>query len=156
MKALVQRVTAAAVTVDDDTVGAIDRGMLVLLGVAADDTEDEAERLARRLLAWRMFADDEGRMNLNVRDAGGAVLVVSQFTLVADTTRGNRPGFSVAAPPEQAQRLYRHFVATLRNCDGLDVQTGRFGADMKVSLVNDGPVTFMLEAKAGKNGCGRA
>lgn len=131
---------------NDEVVGAVGPGMLVLLGVAAGDDENAAKKLARRLLSWRMFADDEGRMNLNVRDAKGGVLVVSQFTLVADTTRGNRPGFSVAAPPAQAEHLYLEFVTALRECEGLDVQTGRFGADMKVGLVNDGPVTFMLES----------
>lgn len=146
MKALVQRVSEASVTVNDEVIGTIGQGMLVLLGVAAHDDAEAARKLARRLLSWRMFADENGRMNLNVRDAKGGVLVVSQFTLVADTTRGNRPGFSVAAPPDQAERLYREFVAALRESEELDVQTGQFAADMKVSLVNDGPVTFVLEA----------
>lgn len=144
MRALLQRVGSARVEVAGDVVGAIERGLLVLLGVARDDAVADAERLARRTLELRIFPDADKPMNRSVTDVGGALLVVSQFTLSADTTRGRRPGFSTAAPPEQAQALYEHFVDCCRARGGT-VATGRFGADMQVHLVNDGPVTFLLE-----------
>lgn len=149
MKALLQRVTSAAVRVDGAVVGAIDAGLLVLLGVAVGDTREDAARLADRVLGLRIFPDadhpDGGKpMNRSVLDCGGAVLVVSQFTLAADVSRGRRPGFSTAAPPQDAEPLYAHFVDCVRRA-GPPVATGRFGADMQVALVNDGPVTFMLE-----------
>ena len=145
MKCLLQRVTQASVTVAGGAVGEIDRGLLVLAGVEPEDTEQTVTRMAERLLRYRVFADAEGKMNLNVAAAGGAILLVSQFTLAADTTSGNRPGFSTAAPPQQASNLCNQLADALRRGD-VRVETGRFGADMQVALVNDGPVTFLLEA----------
>ena len=145
MKCLLQRVTQASVTVAGEVVGEIDRGLLVLAGVEPGDTEQTVTRMAERLLRYRVFADAEGKMNLNVAEAGGAILLVSQFTLAADTTSGNRPGFSTAAPPQQASNLCNQLADALRRGD-VQVETGRFGADMQVALVNDGPVTFLLEA----------
>ena len=144
MKCLLQRVTQASVTVAGEVVGEIDRGLLVLAGVEPDDTEQTVTRMAERLLRYRVFADAEGKMNLNVAAAGGAILLVSQFTLAADTTSGNRPGFSTAAPPQQASNLCNQLADALRRGD-VRVETGRFGADMQVALVNDGPVTFLLK-----------
>ncbi|MDF1822719.1 MAG: D-aminoacyl-tRNA deacylase [Alcanivoracaceae bacterium] len=144
MKVLLQRVTRAAVRVSGEQVGAIDAGLLLFVGIERADDGAVAERLAARVAGYRVFADEQGRMNRDVRDVGGGVLAVSQFTLAADTSSGRRPGFSLAAPPEQAQPLFDHFVTSLRAA-GIDpVATGRFGADMKVSLENDGPVTFLL------------
>ena len=143
MKCLLQRVTQASVTVAGEVVGEIDRGLLVLAGVEPEDTEQTVTRMAERLLRYRVFADAEGKMNLNVAAAGGAILLVSQFTLAADTTSGNRPGFSTAAPPQQASNLCNQLADALRRGD-VRVETGRFGADMQVALVNDGPVTFLL------------
>ncbi|GGE01461.1 D-tyrosyl-tRNA(Tyr) deacylase [Gemmobacter megaterium] len=145
MRALIQRVTEASVTVDGQITGAIGPGVMVLVCAMQGDTEAEAERLATRLAKLRIFTDAAGKMNLSVRDIGGAVLVVSQFTLAADTSRGNRPGFSAAAPPDLGKRLYAHFMLALAR-EGLAVECGIFGADMKVRLVNDGPVTIWLES----------
>lgn len=144
MRALVQRVSEASVTVDGERISAIGPGLLVLVCAMRGDTEAEAEQLARKLARLRIFRDEEGRMNRSALDVGGEALVVSQFTLAADTHRGNRPGFSEAAPPEEGERLYLSFAEHLRD-QGVPVQTGRFGADMKVALVNDGPVTIWLE-----------
>jgi D-aminoacyl-tRNA deacylase len=144
MKALLQRVTEAAVAVDGERIAAIGPGLLVFLGVEPDDGAAEVDWLAAKVLALRIFPDGDKPMNRPVVDVGGELLVVSQFTLAADTRRGNRPGFSNAAAPEHAEALYEAFVAALRG-RGAAVATGRFGADMQVSLVNDGPVTFMLE-----------
>jgi len=144
VKALLQRVTAASVTVDGEEVGAIGPGLLVFLGVEPDDGDAEVDWLAGKVLALRIFPDADKPMNRSVADVGGELLVVSQFTLAADTSRGNRPGFSSAAPPELAQTVYEAFVAALR-ARGASVAAGRFGADMQVALVNDGPVTFLLE-----------
>ena len=144
MKCLLQRVTQASVTVADEVMGEIDQGLLVLVGVEPGDTEQTVTRMAERLLRYRVFSDAEGKMNLNVAQVQGSILVVSQFTLAADTTNGNRPGFSTAAPPEQASNLCDQFADALRQGD-VRVETGRFGADMQVALVNDGPVTFLLE-----------
>ena len=144
MRAVVQRVGSARVVVGDDVVGEIGRGLSVLLGVARDDGEEEAERLAGRIARLRIFENDEGRLDRSVLDVGGEALVVSQFTLIADTAKGNRPSFTDAAPPEQAERLYERFCATLHEL-GVPVQTGVFGARMEVSLVNDGPVTIVLD-----------
>jgi len=141
--ALLQRVTEAAVSIDSERVAAIGPGLLIFVGVFPEDTPAIAQRLADRALDLRIFPDSAKPMNRSVVDVGGEVLVVSQFTLAADTTRGRRPSFDSAAPPEQAERLYLDFVARVRNRVGR-VATGRFGADMKVSLVNDGPVTFLL------------
>lgn len=144
MIALIQRVTRASVTVGGEVTGEIGPGLLVLLGVEKDDDEQKASRLCERVLGYRVFSDAEDRMNLNVRQAGGSLLVVSQFTLVADTGRGMRPGFSRGAAPERAEALYDYFVACCRQQE-MVTQTGRFAADMQVSLVNDGPVTFWLQ-----------
>lgn len=145
MKALIQRVSQAQVEVAGKVVGAIDRGLLVLLGVERDDDEARAERLLDRLLRYRVFADEAGRMNRSLTDIGGGLLVVSQFTLVADTRSGLRPSFSSGAPPALGEALYEHLVARARERHP-QVACGRFGADMQVSLVNDGPVTFLLES----------
>ena len=145
MKCLLQRVTQASVTVAGEAVGEIDQGLLVLVGVEPGDTEQTVTRMAERLLRYRVFPDAEGKMNLNVAQVQGSILLVSQFTLAADTTSGNRPGFSTAAPPQQASNLCDQLADALRKGD-VQVETGRFGADMQVALVNDGPVTFLLEA----------
>ena len=145
MRALIQRVTEASVTVDDRVTGAIGPGLLALVCAMQGDTEAEADRLAARLAKLRIFADEAGKMNRSVRDIGGAVLAVSQFTLAADTSRGNRPGFSTAAPPDVGERLYEHFMVALMR-EGLPVERGEFGADMKVRLLNDGPVTIWIES----------
>ena len=144
MIALIQRVSEACVRVDGEITGQIGPGLLVLLGVEREDTEQKADRLCERVLGYRIFSDENDKMNLNVQQAGGSVLVVSQFTLAADTSRGMRPGFSHRAAPEQANKLYEYFVERCRT-QGMQTETGRFAADMKVSLVNDGPVTFWLQ-----------
>lgn len=145
MKALIQRVSSAAVRVDTETIGEISRGLLVLLGVEAEDSEADIAKLAHKVLHYRVFADTNGKMNLNVQQAGGSVLVVSQFTLAADTQSGLRPSFTPAATPEKARIFYQAFIDYCQ-AHGLSVATGRFGADMQVSLVNDGPVTFLLHS----------
>jgi D-tyrosyl-tRNA(Tyr) deacylase len=145
MKALIQRVTSAGVTVDQQQLGAIKTGLVVLLGVEKQDTEQQLKKLADKVLKYRVFSDENGKMNLNVQQVGGALLVVSQFTLAADTNSGLRPSFSTAAAPEQALELYQQFVLYCRS-QGIEVATGQFGADMQVALVNNGPVTFMLES----------
>jgi D-tyrosyl-tRNA(Tyr) deacylase len=137
-------VSRAEVRVAGQVVGSIGRGLCVLVGVAHDDDADAADRLAAKVAKLRVFADDDGRMNRSVADVGGAVLVVSQFTLCGDTSRGNRPGFSAAARPEQAEPLVDRVVAVLRSA-GLEVATGRFRAEMALELVNDGPVTLVLD-----------
>lgn len=145
MIALLQRVRNASVTVEGASVAAIDRGILALVAAAQDDNEARARRLAQRILGYRLFADADGRMNLNVDQAGGAVLAVPQFTLAADTGRGNRPGFSRALAHDAACGLFDSFAAALS--DGpVPVALGTFGADMQVALINDGPVTFWLES----------
>ena len=145
MRALVQRVREASVEVDATVVGSIGFGLLVLLGVSADDDEADAEYLVPKIVNLRIFADDANRFNLSVADAGGDVLVVSQFTLYADTRRGRRPDFTRAAPPDLAERLYEHTVSLLRG-SGLTVATGLFQAYMQVRSQNDGPVTIMLDS----------
>jgi D-tyrosyl-tRNA(Tyr) deacylase len=139
MRALVQRVKEASVTVDGERVSAIGPGMLVLLGVKRGDTREDAERIARKLAALRIFDDDEGRMNDDVGQAHGEILVVSQFTLYGDTRKGNRPSYVDAAPPQEAEPLYEHVRAALK------AEGGSFGAHMEVALVNDGPVTVLVE-----------
>lgn len=146
MKALLQRVSEAEVRVAGHAVGAIGPGLLVLLGVAGNDTEQHARKLAQRVATYRMFADAEGKTNLSVLDTSAAALVVSQFTLAADTSSGRRPSFSSAAAPELAEHLYEHFVQALQ-ATGVQVATGQFGADMQVQLINDGPMTFLLEVE---------
>lgn len=146
MKALIQRVTEAAVTVDGETVGAIGQGLLVLLGVERGDDQASADRLLERLLRYRVFSDSGGKMNLSVSDIAGGILLVSQFTLAADTRKGLRPGFSGAADPALAETLYNYMLDQLRTRLA-SVGSGRFGANMQVSLINDGPVTFLLEVE---------
>jgi D-tyrosyl-tRNA(Tyr) deacylase len=147
MKAWLQRVREASVTVDGERVSEIGQGLLVLLGVAPDDTADAADRIAARIPQLRLFEDDEGRINRSLDDIGGSVIVVSQFTLYADTTHGRRPGFSGAARPDVAEPLYERVVARLREQLGADrVGTGRFGAHMDVRLLNDGPFSLELLA----------
>lgn len=146
MRLVVQRVTTASVSVDGSTTGAIGPGLLILLGVARGDAASDAEFLAGKVSDLRIFPDENGKMNRSVQDAGGGLLVVSQFTLYGDCRKGRRPSFDEAAPPDQAKSLYEHFVGRLR-ARGLMVQTGIFQAHMMVSLVNEGPVTFILESK---------
>ena len=146
MIALIQRVTQAEVRVGERLTGAIGRGLLALIGVQRDDTEADAARLLQRLLSYRVFPDAQGRMNLDVRAVGGAVLLVSQFTLAADTRSGTRPGFGTAAEPQRARVLFDYLLAQSRSAHP-HIATGEFGADMQVSLVNDGPVTFWLETR---------
>ena len=143
MIALIQRVRSASVTVSDNVVGQTGPGLLVLLGVQKGDSEEKAVRLLKKVVNYRLFSDPEGRMNLSLMDVGGEMLVVSQFTLAADTRKGTRPGFSTAAAPADAELLYDYFSA--QAAQKVTVATGQFGADMQVSLVNDGPVTFWLE-----------
>ena len=146
MRAVVQRVTEASVTVEARVVGCIANGLLVLLGVSKSDTESSADYVIEKLLGLRVFPDAEGKMNLNVREAGGAVLVVSQFTLYGDVRRGKRPSFDDAARPEQARTLYEYFTARIRE-QGIECATGEFQAMMKVALVNDGPVTILIDSE---------
>jgi len=144
MLSLLQRVTQASVSVGDQVVGQIGPGLLVLVGVEPGDDEATLARMAERLLGYRVFADDAGRMNRSLRDTGGGLLLVSQFTLAADTRSGMRPSFTTAAPPDEAERGFNRFVEICRENHAPGVETGRFGAHMVVSLVNDGPVTFLL------------
>ena len=146
MIALLQRVSAAGVVVDGKTVGEIGRGLLVLLGVESGDTAAEAERLMERVLSYRVFSDEAGKMNLSLRDVRGGLLLVPQFTLAADTRKGLRPSFSTAAPPDIGRQLFDHAVA-FASARHAPVARGSFGADMKVSLTNDGPVTFWLQMR---------
>lgn len=145
MRAVLQRVTRASVEVAGETVGSIGHGLLILVGFTHPDTPAHADFLAAKVVNLRIFSDDAGKMNRSVLEAGGAALVVSQFTLYGDCRKGRRPGFDQAAPPEQAQMLYKYFVDRLRALN-LPVQTGVFQASMQVSLINDGPVTFVLDS----------
>ncbi len=146
MKAIVQRVKNARVTVDNITISRIDKGIMVLLGVAREDTEKEADYLAEKIINLRIFEDDQGKMNLSLKDIQGQLLVVSQFTLLGDCRKGRRPSFTKAAPPEEAERLYTYFAGRAAEA-GVPVKTGQFQANMDVSLINQGPVTLMLESK---------
>ena len=146
MRAVLQRVSCAKVTVAGEVIGSIERGLLVLLGVEQDDTEDDARVLADRTTGLRIFADEAGKMNLSVRDIGGSVLIVSQFTLLGDCRKGRRPSFIDAAPPERADELYRLYVATIA-AENIPTATGKFRAMMDVELVNDGPVTLLLDSR---------
>jgi D-tyrosyl-tRNA(Tyr) deacylase len=144
MRALIQRVTRATVSVNGQQIGQCGPGLMILICAMQGDTEAQADQMAAKIAKLRIFKDDEGRMNRSILDAGGSALVVSQFTLAADTSRGNRPGFSAAAAPEDGRRLYTHFAASLA-AQGIPTETGEFGADMAVELVNDGPVTIWLD-----------
>ena len=143
MKALLQRVKSASVDVDGLRVGEISNGLLIFLGVEKEDSKEQADKLLKRILSYRIFSDHDGKMNLNVMQSEGEVLVVSQFTLVADTKKGTRPGFSKGASPQLGEELYDYFC--VQSAKEIKTATGQFGADMQVSLINDGPVTFMLE-----------
>ena len=144
MKTVVQRVLQASVAVDGALCASIGPGYLVLLGIAAEDTRETVERVAKKLLSLRLFADENGKTNLSIRDVGGSLLIVSQFTLCANTRRGNRPSFTAAAPPALAEELYEYFIALCRQ-EAAQVEHGVFGAHMEVSLTNDGPFTILLE-----------
>ena len=146
MLALIQRVTEARVVVDGETVGAIGQGLLALVGIQPGDGAPQVARMCERLLGYRVFADEAGRMNRALAETGGRLLLVSEFTLAADTSSGMRPGFSTAAVPAEAERIFGELVAACRLRLPAGVETGRFGAHMQVSLVNDGPVTFLLQA----------
>ena len=144
MRVILQRVSSASVSIEGATVGAIERGFVLLVGFTHDDGADDVEWMASRVVGLRLFGDDEGKMNRSLEDVGGALLVISQFTVYGDARKGRRPSFIAAARPEMAIPLYERFIATLR-ATGTHVETGEFGADMQVSLVNDGPVTLVLD-----------
>ena len=144
MLSLIQRVTRAAVTVEEEVVGAIDGGLLALVAMEPGDTDAQVARMAERLLGYRVFADEAGRLNRSLADTGGGLLLVSQFTLAADTRSGMRPSFTTAAPPAEAEQGFNRLVSICRQTHAGRVETGRFGAHMVISLVNDGPVTFLL------------
>jgi D-tyrosyl-tRNA(Tyr) deacylase len=144
MKAVVQRVSAASVSIEGQTVGSCQRGLMVLLGVAAEDTEDDARMMAQKLVKLRIFCDENGKMNRSVADIDGQMLVVSNFTLLADTSHGNRPSFIGAGDPAHAEKLYELFLQLLVE-QGIATESGRFGADMQVHIENDGPVTILLD-----------
>ena len=147
MRIVLQRVKSASVSIEGTVVGEIEQGFLLLVGVGPNDTRDDASYLARKIAGMRIFSDENGKMNLSIDQVGGKILSVSQFTLFADTKKGNRPSFTGAASPEAANKLYEEFNEILRMEYGLIVETGEFGADMQVSLVNDGPVTILLDTK---------
>ena len=147
MKAVIQRVTEADVSIDNETVGKINKGFLILLGVEKGDTSLDADKLVKKIPVLRIFEDENDKMNLSCLDIEGEMLVVSQFTLCADCSHGRRPSFTDSAPPNEANELYEYFVSELKRAGVKKVDTGRFGADMKVSLINDGPVTIILDSK---------
>ena len=147
MKAVLQRVSQASVTVDGKVVGKIGRGLCVLLGVAREDTEEDIDILVRKIPKFRIFCDEEGKMNFSLTDVGGSLLVVSQFTLFGSWRKGNRPGFTDAAPPDKGEEYYKRFIQRMRE-QGIPTETGAFGAMMKIDLANEGPVTFMLDTKS--------
>ncbi len=145
MLALIQRVTSASVSIEGSVVGSINNGLMLLLGIEKQDTEQQADRLLQKVLAYRVFSDADGKMNLSLRDVQGGLLIVSQFTLAASTDKGLRPSFSSAKPPAEAEQLYEYFLNSAQ-AEHAVVASGRFGADMQVALVNDGPVTFLLKS----------
>lgn len=147
MIAVIQRVSEASVTIHGDLKGKINKGFLVLLGIAHDDGEEDIDWLSKKVAGLRIMGDEEGKMNLSLKDVNGDVLLISQFTLHASTKKGNRPSFISAAKPETAIPLYEKFITTLKAELGKDIQTGEFGADMQVALVNDGPVTILIDSK---------
>ena len=146
MLGLIQRASSASVSIDNSVVGQINRGIVLLLGIEKNDSEEKANQLIQKILNYRIFNDENGKMNLSLQDIGGDLLVVSQFTLAADTKKGLRPSFSSAAPPAEAKMLYEYFLNQATNCNNGAVASGQFGADMQVSLCNDGPVTFLLKS----------
>ena len=147
MKFLIQRVTKASVATDGNIIGSIDKGFLVFIGVCADDTTAEADKLIRKLLGMRIFADENGKTNLSLDDVGGELLLISQFTLYADCKKGNRPSFIKSGPAQHAEELYEYIIKSCRTLKpGMKIETGIFGADMKVSLLNDGPFTIILDS----------
>jgi D-tyrosyl-tRNA(Tyr) deacylase len=153
MKAVVQRVAHARVEVNGEVVGSIDRGLLVYLGVAVNDTSRDTEWLANKVQNLRIFEDEQGKMNRDVADVKGGVLVISQFTLLGDCKKGNRPSFALAMPPQEAEQMYESFVASVRDKGrdkGVSVSTGRFRADMKVHSLNDGPITMLIDSREGE------
>ena len=147
MKVVIQRVSEASVQIDSEIVGSISKGLLVLLGVEHEDIKEDADYLIQKLISLRIFGDENGKMNLAIKEINGSFLVVSQFTLHASTKKGNRPSFIAAARPESAIPLYEYFTQLLRELCACVVQTGQFGADMKVKLINDGPVTIIIDSK---------
>jgi len=147
MKLIIQRVSEASVLIDGKIKGAIGLGLLLLAGIAADDKEEDMDWLAQKTVLLRIFSDDEGKMNRSLQDVGGDILLISQFTLHASTKKGNRPSYIAAAPPDIAIPLYENFIQLLEQQLGKPIQTGTFGADMKVSLLNDGPVTIVMDSK---------
>ncbi|MGV3630727.1 MAG: D-aminoacyl-tRNA deacylase [Bacteroidota bacterium] len=147
MRTVIQRVTEASVRIEGEMYNAIGPGLLLLLGIEEEDGPEDSDWLVQKIANMRIFGDEEGKMNLSVQDIRGEILVISQFTLHASTKKGNRPGFTKAARPEQAIPLYENFIQELRKASGLAIKTGIFGADMKVSLINDGPVTILMDSK---------
>lgn len=147
MRLVIQRVSRASVTVEDHIIGQIDKGLLVLLGIEHSDSEEDIDWLIPKTIQMRIFSDEEGKMNCSLQDVGGELLVVSQFTLHASTRKGNRPGFTAAARPEHAIPLYESFLRKAQTALGKPVQSGSFGADMKINLLNDGPVTIIIDSK---------
>ena len=147
MRLIIQRVSKASVRIDSKVVGEIQQGFFVLIGIENADGADDANWLVQKLIGLRVFSDDEGKMNLSIKDVFGNILVVSQFTLFASTVKGNRPSFIKSAKPDFAIPLYEYFISKLKSESGLDIQTGVFGADMQINLVNDGPVTILIDSK---------
>ena len=147
MRLIIQRVKQASVSIENNIHGAIDQGLMVLVGIENEDNEEDINWLTNKLIGLRIFSDSEGKMNLSIKEIGGNILVVSQFTLFASTVKGNRPSFIKSAKPDIAVPLYEKFVEQLQKQSGLDIQTGKFGADMQISLINDGPVTIFIDSK---------